>query len=259
MHAVTKRSMLTVGALAAAGLLGSLPHGTTQAQGVPTVHRDVALVDVVSDETSFDDLLYTDLTNLESGLYGAVDTAYGGGTTGATDAAELLGASTTLPYDGIFDNAANYAGSGLFLDAWATEDELNQALGVSATTSETAILADIGKDPVYLSGDSLPTAGSADFDTDLTTIANADYTTASTEFTSYLDSLSSLGTLDPSDGLTAALSELSTAYTADIGALTTDFNTIYTDILGDLGSSTATSGLEGILGTLITDLGASLI
>jgi hypothetical protein len=109
--------MLTAGAVAAAGLLRSLQHTTTQAQGVPTIHRDVALVEIVTDETSLDDLLYTDLTNLESGLHGAVDTAYGGGATGATDAAELLGGSTALPYDGLFDNAANYAGSGLFLDA----------------------------------------------------------------------------------------------------------------------------------------------
>jgi hypothetical protein len=259
MNVGTRRTVFAAAALAAAGLYGSLPyHESAQGQGVPTVHRDVALVDIVSDETAFDDLLYTDLTSLESGLYGAVDTAYGGGATGATDAAELLGASTALPYDGLFDNGANYAGSGLFLDAWATEDELNQALGISAATSQAEILADIGKDPVYLSGDTLPTAGSADFDSDLTTIANADFGTASTDFTNYVDSLSNLGSLDTGTGLTAVLTELDTAYTADIGGLTTDLNTVYTDILGDLGSSTATSGLDGILASLLTDLGASL-
>ncbi|MGA8330547.1 MAG: hypothetical protein WB777_14770 [Mycobacterium sp.] len=70
---------MATAALAAAGLLGSLPfNGSSVAQqGVPTVHRDVALVDIVSDETAYDSLLYKDLTGGEVGLYNAVDTAAG--------------------------------------------------------------------------------------------------------------------------------------------------------------------------------------
>jgi len=232
MNIATKRTVIATAALAAAGLFGSLPFdGSPLAQqGVPTVHRDVALVDIVSDEGAFDTLLYGDLTSAETGVYGAVSTA-----TSPTDADLLLGASGTLPFDGIFDNAANYDGSGLFLDAYALEDEVNQMLGITPTVSETAILADIAGNPVLLSGtDTLPGVGTTGFDTDLTTLANDDYTTGSTDFTSYLDGLSSalttVGSTDASAGFTAALTELSTLYTADASALSTDFSAILTDL-----------------------------
>jgi hypothetical protein len=233
MNTATKRAGVAAAALAAAGLFGSLPFdGSLVARpGVPTVHRDVALVDIVSDEGALDTLLYSDLSNGAESLYNAVSTA-----TTPGDATLLLGAGTAPDFfDNLFDGAYNYAGSGYFLNVYAVEDELNQALGVSATTSETAILADITANPILLSGtDALPTAGATGFDADLITLANDDYTTASTDFTTYLDGLSSalttVGSTDTGLGLTAALTELSTLYTADATALTTDFSAILTDL-----------------------------
>jgi hypothetical protein len=233
MNKRTTRTVVATAALAAAGLLGSLPFdGSSVAQqGVRTVHRDVALVDIVTDEISFDNLVYTDLTSGETSLY----TAVAGATTPA-DATLLLGAGTAPDYfDNLFDGAYNYDGSAFLLDTWAAEDELNQALGVSATTSETAILDDIATHPVLLSGsDTLPTAGDTAFDTDLTTLASDDYTTGSTDFTTYLESLSTglatVGSTETSAGFTAALTELSALYTADASALSTDFSAILTDL-----------------------------
>ncbi|MGA8330546.1 MAG: hypothetical protein WB777_14765 [Mycobacterium sp.] len=136
-------------------------------------------------------------------------------------------------YDGLFDGAYNADVSGYSLDMYAFEDEVNQALGVSATTSENAILADIAANPIEYSG-TLPTAGATDFDSDLTTLANADYTTGSTDFTTYVDGLSSalttVGSTDTSAGFAAVLTELSTLYTADATALSTDFSAILTDL-----------------------------
>jgi hypothetical protein len=274
MKAATRRTIIAAGALTAAGLFGSLPyHGPTQAMGVPVQHHDVALVDVtdatlLTDEGSLDSLVYQDLSTGATSLYNAVETA-----TNATDANAILGAGTLPDYfDNLFDGAYNNAGSALLLDTWATEDEFNQLLGISATTSETAILANIAANPVLLpAGDTLPAVGSAGFDSDLINLANADYTTASTDFTNYLEglttSLSGIDGTDVSAGLTAFYTELSTLYTADAAAVTTDLNTVLTDfgdlgglssILGDLGSSSTVDGLGGILGTLLTDLGASL-
>ncbi|MGA8329171.1 MAG: hypothetical protein WB777_07755, partial [Mycobacterium sp.] len=199
-------------------------------QGVPTVHRDVALVDIVSDEGAYDTLLYGDLSTGATSLYNAVSTA-----TTPTDADLLLGATPTGYFDDLFDGAYNYDSSGYFLDLYALEDEVNQALGVSATTSETDILDDIAANPILLSGtDTLPAVGATGFDTDLTTLASDDYTTGSTDFTTYLDGLSSalttVGSTDTSLGFTAALTELSTLYTADATALSTDFSAILTDL-----------------------------
>lgn len=233
MNTATKRAGIATAALAAAGLFGSLPFdGSSVAQqGVPTVHRDVALVDIVSDEGAFDTLLYTDLSTGAESLYNAVSTA-----TTPADATLLLGAGTAPDFfDNLFDGAFNYDNSGYFLDLYAFEDEVNQALGVSATTSETAILADITANPILFSGsDALPTAGATGFDADLITFANDDYATGSTDLTTYLDGLSAalttVGSTDTSAGFTAALTELSTLYTADATALTSDFSAILTDL-----------------------------
>jgi len=233
MNTATKRAGIATAALAAAGLFGAQPFdGSSVAQqGMPTVHRDVALVDIVSDEGAYDTLLYNDLSTGATSLYNAVDTA-----TNATDANLLLGAGTAPDYfDNLFDGAYNYDGSGYFLDLYALEDEVNQALGVFATTSETAILGDIASNPILLSGtDTLPAVGATGFDADLTTLANDDYTTGSTDLTTYLDglsaSLTTVGSTDTDAGLTAALTELSTLYTADATALSTDLSAILTDL-----------------------------
>ena len=70
MQTATRRTLIAAAALAAAGLFGSLPyHGSTQAQGIPTVHHDVALVDLgdtlLGGETSFDTTLYNDVLGAE--------------------------------------------------------------------------------------------------------------------------------------------------------------------------------------------------
>ena len=82
------------------------------------------------------------------------------------------------------------AGSGVFLDTWAAEDELNQLLGISAATSR-------GGDP-YRHQHTIPLCSQVvtrypprctGFDADLMTIASADFAAATTEFTTYLDGL----------------------------------------------------------------------
>ena len=46
MRSATKRILIAGAGLTAAALFGSLPyHGSSQAQGLPTQHHDVALVD----------------------------------------------------------------------------------------------------------------------------------------------------------------------------------------------------------------------
>jgi hypothetical protein len=244
MRSATKRTLIVGAALTAAALFGSLPyHGSSQAQGVPIQHHDVALVDTTSDtviaaETSLDDSLYAGVftsTGLESELYNGAVTALG-----ATDADLLLGTTAAEGASGIFDGSATSFSSGVFLDTWAAEDELNQLLGISATTSETAILADIGSDPVALAGDTLPTAGATGFDTDLMTIATADFTAATTEFTNYLDGLpTALGDLSGGDFLTTLLGDLTGGL--GLGSLGDGLGSLGTDL------TTLLDGLAGLL------------
>jgi hypothetical protein len=235
MHTATRRTLIAAAALTAAGLFGSLPyHGPTQAHGLPTVHHDVALVDttnpIVASETALDDSLYSGLYNSSTGLYSEL---YNHAVTalGAADADVLLGTTAAGGADGIFDGAANSFSSGVFLDTWAAEDELNQLLGVSATASETAILADIAHDPVTLASltDALPTAGSSAFDADLMSLATGDFTAATSEFTAYLD------------GLPTALT--------DLGGLGTLLGDLGLGGLGGLGTD-LTALLDGLLGSL---------
>ena len=62
MRSATKRILIAGAGLTAAALFGSLPyHGSSQAQGLPTQHHDVALVDA-SDAT----LLATDFNTVSS-------------------------------------------------------------------------------------------------------------------------------------------------------------------------------------------------
>lgn len=238
MRAVTKRAIIAAAGLAAAGLFGSLPFdGSSLADpGVPIVHRDIALVDttspIVSSEIALDDSLYSGLYGPTTGLYAEL---YSNTVTtlGATTADSLLGTTLAGGADGIFDGAANNFSSGVFLDTWAAEDELNQLLGVTATASETAILADIGTDPVALAGDTLPAAGATGFDADLMTIATADFTNATSEFTSYLDGLpAALGDLG---GLSTLLGDVGLGSLGDgLGGLGTDLTTLLDGLLGSL-------------------------
>jgi hypothetical protein len=238
MRAARKRAVIAAAGLTAAGLFGSLPYdGSPLAQqGAPVQHHDVALVDVtspiVASEVALDDSLYSGLYGSTTGLYAEL---YNNTVTalGATTADSLLGTTVAGGADGIFDGAANSFSSGVFLDTWAAEDELNQLLGVTATASETAILADIGTDPVALAGDTLPTAGATGFDADLMTIATADFTNATSEFTSYLDGLpTALGDLGSLSGL---LGDLGLGSLGDgVGGLGTDLTTLLDGLLGSL-------------------------
>ena len=145
MNVATKRAVIATAALAAAGLFGSLPYdGSPVAQqGVPTVHRDVALVDItdatlLTDEGIYDKVLVTDVVAGENTLYTDLSNTYS-----PTVANGLLDTTTALGGAGDFNGAATAGFDGLYLDGLATEDEVNQLVGISDTTSQTAILADL--------------------------------------------------------------------------------------------------------------------
>ena len=207
MNVATTRSIIAAAGLAAIGLVAWPHQATPLAQhGVPTVHRDVALVDdttILGPETSLDTELFNSVfgsTGSEEQLYSALASSVG-----ASEATTLLDATGASPvYSGDFNGAESRLFEGIYLDTLASEDQLNQALGVSTTDSETAILADITGTggPPLPNGDTLPDVGATDFDTDLTTIANAEFTDASADFEGDLASFSGdLGSLSDLGGL----------------------------------------------------------
>jgi len=232
MNAATKRTIIATAALAAAGLFGSLPYeGSTQAQqGAPTVHRDVALVDILTDESAFDTALFNDVlgpTGAEEQLFSALSTAIGAGP--ATTLLDATGASPL--FSGDFNGAESRLFEGLYLDTLASEDQLNQLLGVSPTASETAILADYTSLPEapLPTGDVLPVVGASGFDSDLTTIANGEFTLAFTDFEGFLANLATdtSGLSDVSTLLTdlsSSFSDLSTSLTPDLSAILADLS-----------------------------------
>jgi hypothetical protein len=234
--ATTTRSIIAAAGLAAIGLV-AWPHQATlpQAQqGAPTVHRDVALVDadttLLTDEGTFDTALFNDVL----GSNGAEATLYNdlAGVIGASDATTLLDATGASPiFSGDFNGAESRLFEGLYLDTLASEDSLNQALGISATDSETAILADWNSLPEapLPTGDTLPDVGASGFDTDLTTIANAEFADASADFEGFLANL----TTDTSGlgDLGTLFTDLSTSF-SDLSNLTPDLSAIFTDLGG---------------------------
>jgi hypothetical protein len=235
MQVVTKRALIATAALAAAGLFGSLPYQGPQAmQGAPTVHRDVALVDVdttlLTDEGTFDTALFNDVlgpTGAEEVLYSDLATA-----TSASEATTLLDATGASPiYSGDFNGAESRLFEGLFLDSLASQDELNQALGVSPDASETAILADYTSLPEapLPTGDVLPAVGATDFDTDLTSIGNDEFSLATSDFEGWLSSLAT----DTSglSGLSTLLTDLGSSFDG-LSNLSTDLSTVLTDLGG---------------------------
>ena len=219
MHTATKRTLVAAAALAAAGLFGSLPYHGSQAQGVPTVHHDVALVDsseILGPETTFDTTFFNDVLGsggAEEQFYNSVVAA-----DGATLANTLLDTDGASPlYSGIFNGAESRIFEGLFVDTLASEDQVNQLLGVSTSDSQAAILADLTNNFFPLpTGGVEPVVGSG-FDTGLTTLANADFAEG------YQDLLGYLG-----------------SFTGDLGGL------------GDLGSlgTDLTALLDGLVGLL---------
>jgi len=227
MNAATKRTIIATAALAAAGLFGSLPYeGSTQAQqGVPTVHRDVALVDILTDESAFDTALFNDVlgpTGAEEQLFTAL----------GPNAATLLDTNTASPaFSGDFNGAESRLFEGLYLDTLASEDQLNQLLGVTPAASEAAILADYTSLPEapLPTGDVLPVVGASGFDSDLTTIANGEFTLAFSDFEGFLANLATdtTGLSDVSTLLTdlsSSFGDLSTSLTPDLSAILADLS-----------------------------------
>jgi hypothetical protein len=234
MNAATKRTIIATAALAAAGLFGSLPYeGSTQAQqGAPTVHRDVALVDIttlLTDEGTFDTALVTDVSGAETTLYNDLSTTYS-----PTVANTLL--DTTTGGAGDFNGAETQGFDGLLTSGLVTEDQVNQLLGVTETASQTAILADFVADGGTIPASSDVTladltaaVGTSAFDTDLTSIANADYSLAFTDFEGYLSSFAT-DTSGLSD-VSTLLTDLTSSF-SDLTNLTPDLTSILTDLGG---------------------------
>ena len=73
------------------------------------------------------------------------------------------------------------------MDYIYAEDELNQALGISTATA-TAIL-DTEYVPIPSSLTDFTLTPGADFDTELLTLATAEFSSASADFTAYLSDL----------------------------------------------------------------------
>ena len=246
MHTTTKRTLIAAAALTAAGLFGSLPyHGPWQAQGVPIQHHDVALVDsfttLLGDEGTLDTALFNDVlgpTGAEEQLFSALATA-----TSTSEATTLLDATGANPiFSGDFNGAESRLFEGLFLNGLVGEDQINQSLGATSTESETELLSIFNSDfvPIPASADLTATdlanaVGTSAFDTDLTTIANADYTTAAGDFEGFLTNL----TADTSGlgDVSTLLTDLSSSFSDLSTNLTTDFSAVITDVTSLLGGA----------------------
>jgi hypothetical protein len=244
MHSATKRTLIAGAGLAAAALFGSLPyHGSSQAQGVPTQHHDVALVDsfttLLGDEGALDTALFNDVlgpTGAEEVLFNDLSTAFG-----APTATTLLDATGANPvFSGDFNGSESRLFEGLFLNGLVGEDQVNQSLGATPLESETELLNLFNTDfvPIPASADLTATelasaVGTSAFDTDLTTIANADYTTAAGDFEGYLTSLA--GDASSLGDFSTLLTDLSSSFGDLSTNLTTDFTAVITDVTSLLG------------------------
>lgn len=249
MKAVTRHTLIAAGALTAAGLFGSLPyHDSVQAQGVPVQHHDVALVDVTDatlllDEGTLDNAFWNDVlgpTGAEATLYNDLATALG-----ASQATTLLDATGAEPiYSGAFNGAESRAFEALFLDGLVAEDQVNQLVGVTSSASQAELLAIFNADFVPIpastdltAADLAAAVGTPAFDTDLTTIANADFALAASDFEGYLVALS--GDTSSLGDLTTLLTALSDSFSGLGTNLTTDFSTVLSDL-----TSLLTGGLD---------------
>jgi hypothetical protein len=258
MHAATKRAVIAAAGLAAAGLLGSLPYdGSPLAQqAAPVRHHDVALVDVTDatlllDEGTFDNAFFNDVlgpTGAEEQLFTALATA-----TNTSEATTLLDATGATPiYAGDFNGAESRAFEALFLDGLVAQDQVNQLVGVTDTASQSELLTIFTADFVPIPASAGITAtdlasavGTSAFDTDLTTIANADYALAASDFEGYLTSLA--GDTSGLGDFSTLLTDLSASFSDLSTNLTTDFGTVITDV-----TSLLSGGLDlgSILGSL---------
>ncbi len=197
MNIGTKRTVIAAAALAAAGLFGSLPFdGSSVAQqGVPTQHHDVALVDayttLLGDEGTFDTALVQrrtwDRAEQKSSCTAPLATA-----TSPTEATTLLDATGATPlFSGMFDGAESRFFEGLFLDALPAK---TRSINCSASTRPSrrrqflpnslplVDVADTHRRRASQSLTSHAAVGISGFDTDLMSIANADYSMGATDF-----------------------------------------------------------------------------
>jgi hypothetical protein len=259
MHAAKKRAVIVAAGLAAAGLLGSLPYdGSPLAQqGTPVQHHDVALVDVTDatlllDEGTLDNALFNDVlgsTGAEEQLFSALATA-----TNTSEATTLLDATGAMPiYSGDFNGAESRAFEALFLDGLVAQDQVNQLVGVSDTASQSELLTIFTTDFVPIPASAGITAtdlagavGTSAFDTDLTTIANADFALAASDFEGYLTSLA--GDTSSLGDFSTLLTDLSASFSDLSTNLTTDFGTVLTDVTSLLGGGLDLGGILGGLG-----------
>jgi len=215
MNAATTRSIIAAAGLAAMGLV-AWPHQATPPlaqQGVPTVHRDVALVDstIVADDILADNSFWSSFlgpNGAEEQMYAAL-----GGNTASPEVAQLLlDTNTANPaFSGDLNGAESRLIEGLFVSYIAGEDELDQALQLDPTTlgaDQAAFANDILNIEFVPIPHSLEPGFTLDpgstFDTELMTLANAEFASASADFTGYLSDLpTNLSTLlsDLSGGL----------------------------------------------------------
>jgi hypothetical protein len=235
MNLATKRTIIGAAALAAAGLIGSLPYeGTSVAQqGVPTVHHDVALVDVVdAGEITYNNGIDTDVV-APNGFEDSLFISYG-----ATDGPLFLDTAgkgaifdptntPSLEYLNDFDGASTQLYDGYLADTVATEDEINGLLGVQAA-DQPALLANFEADYI---GTAPTVALGSTFDSTLATIGTADDMAATSDFTAYGEYFLTNLTAFSTDGyFTTGLTDLTTDLDKLAVGLGTDFTTLF-DVL----------------------------
>lgn len=194
MHAATTRSIIAAAGLAAIGLAFWPQHATPVAQqGIPTVHRDVALVDATVDAEITSDNAFWNSFLGPSGFEEQMFQGLGGGSV----AEALLDTNTASPaFSGDFNGAESRFIEGLFVSMIASQDETNQLFGLETGTAETAAQAAFANDilniefvPIPHSIEPFTLEPGAMFDSELMTLAAAEFSSASGDFTGYLADL----------------------------------------------------------------------
>jgi hypothetical protein len=223
MYATTKRTIISAVALIAATVVVAVGYqGDPQAlQAAPKVHRDVALVDntvVVGEEINIDNLFWDQnlgVNGTEEQLYNAL----GGNSTFPSSvhfAQAILDTDNANPvWSGDFNGAESRLIEGLFVGDIFAQDEANQLLGFETVggADQQAFANDILNVefvpiPQSLEPGFTLTPG-PDFDSELLTLASAEYTSALADFEGYLADLpGNLAGLSSIADLGTLLSEL---------------------------------------------------
>jgi hypothetical protein len=154
---------------------------------------------------------------------------------GANAAADLDTAGAMPAFAGDFNAAESRLFEGFFVDTLASEDQINQALGVSAADSQAELLNVFNTDFVPLpTGVTGPVVG-ANFDADLLAVANGDYSAGSADLTGYAEYLATdFATLG--SGLDTVFTDLGSSF-SDLSNLNADFTTVITDVTALLGGA----------------------